>query len=252
MYLLASQGLSVHNACMFLFLKLVLAHMVADFILQFEELYQLKLRSWLGHFFHALIHGIVSLLLLLPYLSSPRVWIFVAAITVIHYLQDQIKYSLQAKDPKNTFWYFTIDQIVHVAFLATAFLLPEAREAARSTGFKAFDGIYLDQHLTLFVILFIGVTFKAAYFLHSLRKTFVPRTRPDHFITSFEMSWGLIERSIIAFCFLSPTPLLLAFSVAPAVVRPFSPRMHSVTDFILNYAYAALAGYGFGLWMKVL
>jgi hypothetical protein len=235
---------------MFLFLKLLLAHMVADFILQFEELYRLKLRSWLGHFFHALIHGIVSLLLLLPYLNSPRVWIFVAAITIIHYVQDQIKYSLQAKDPKNTFWYFTIDQIVHIAFLAAVFLLPEAHESARAFGSKNIDPVYLDNRLTLFWILFIGVTFKAAYFLHSLRKTFFAGSRPDHFITSFEMSWGLIERSIIAFCFLYSSPLLVALSIFPAAVRPFSPRLRSVTDFALNYAYAALAGWVFGIWMR--
>jgi hypothetical protein len=42
---------------MFLFLKLVLAHLIADFILQFEELYQLKIRSFLGHLAHVLIHG---------------------------------------------------------------------------------------------------------------------------------------------------------------------------------------------------
>jgi len=59
-----------------LFLKLILAHLIADFILQFEELYQLKIRSFLGHLFHALIHGLVSLALLYPYLNVLQIWIF--------------------------------------------------------------------------------------------------------------------------------------------------------------------------------
>jgi hypothetical protein len=234
---------------MFLFLKLVLAHMVADFILQFEELYRLKLRSWLGHFFHALIHGLVSLLLLFPYLSSPRIWIFVAAITIIHYIQDQIKYSLQARDPKNTFWYFTIDQIIHVLFLAAVFFLPEAQEPARGFGNPALDRFYLSRNATLLAILFIGVTFKAGYFLHSLRKTFIPNTRPDHFITSFEMTWGLIERSLIAFCFLDFSYMKLALTLLPAVLRPFSKRLNSPADYLLSYAYAALAGWAFSFWI---
>ncbi len=226
---------------MFLFLKLVLAHMVADFILQFEELYRLKLRSWVGHLLHALCHTAASVAFLLPYLNL-RIWIFILSITIIHYLQDRVKYALQAKDPKNTFWYFTIDQIFHVLFLAAIFFLPESREPAR--GFNS--------HITLFLILFIGVSFKAAYFLHSLRRTFFSKNmRPDHFISSFEILWGLIERPIIAFCFLALSPATLMLSLAPAALRPLSPRMRSGLDFFLNYAYAALAGWAFSFWVKI-
>ncbi len=236
---------------MFLFLKLILAHMVADFILQFEELYQLKIRSWLGHFFHALIHGLVTLLLLFPYITDIRVVVFVCAITVIHYLQDQIKYSLQAKDPKNTFWYFTVDQIFHLLFLSAVFFLPEAQSQPRTFGIPAVDKIYLNQDLTLLAILFISVTFKASYSLHSVRKTFFKNSRPDHFITSFEMSWGLIERPWISFCFLSPSLAGLAFSFVPAPFRLTSPRMKNGLDFFLNYFYAALWGWVFGFWVKL-
>src|SRR5664279_3677669 len=98
---------------MFLFLKLILAHLIADFILQFEELYQLKVRSFLGHLSHALIHGLVSLALLYPFLQEPQIWIFVVGMVLIHLAQDLIKYSFTKKMPANTFIYFMTDQICH-------------------------------------------------------------------------------------------------------------------------------------------
>ena len=238
-----------HNARMFLFLKLVLAHMIADFILQFEELYRLKLKSWTGHFLHALIHGMVSFLLLFPYLQDPFIWVFVAAITVIHYFQDQMKYSLQAKDPKNIFWYFTADQIFHVLFLASIFLFPAAHKPAGP--YPVWNSFFQNSRATLCLILFIGVSFKAAYFLHALRKTFFKNTRPDHFITSFEMTWGLIERPWIAICFLAGTPFALALSPVPGLLRPLSPKTRGWLDFFLNYGYAASAGWLFNHWIKL-
>ena len=113
---------------MFLFLKLILAHLIADFILQFEELYQLKVRSFLGQLFHVLIHGLVSLILLYPYLNNPSVWIFIAALVLIHLTQDLIKYSFTKKTPANTFAYFMTDQLCHVLVLSAVVLFPISRE----------------------------------------------------------------------------------------------------------------------------
>lgn len=236
---------------MFLFLKLVLAHMVADFILQFEELYQLKLKSWLGHAGHVLMHLLMMIVLTLPYLSQPAVWVFILAITAVHYLQDQIKYSLQAKNPENTFWYFTIDQVFHLLFISTVFLLPASREIL-SLGSGKLHKLYTSNTLTLLLIAFIGVTFKSSYFLHSFRKTFMPRSsRPDHFITSFEMAWALFERTWILGCFLVLSPLSLSLSVIPGIFRPLSPKLRNLPDFIMSYVYAAAAGLIFRHWIPL-
>src|SRR5690348_8070655 len=121
---------------MFLFYKLVLAHLVADFILQFEELYQLKLKSKLGHIFHALIHGGVCLILLLPYLPGRAFpWVFIAVIVTIHYFQHLLKCRLRDLYPKGNFYFFALDQIIHILFLATILLFPFSKAAPALTGF---------------------------------------------------------------------------------------------------------------------
>ena len=233
---------------MFLFLKLVLAHMIADFILQFEELYQLKLKSRLGHLAHAFFHALVSFILLAPYLSDPVIIIFIIAVTVIHYFQDQIKYSIQAKHPEQIFWCFTLDQIGHFLFLASIFFLPSAQIEKGFPGHPHLDLLYRDPTLTLALILFIGIGFKAAYFLHAFRKTFIPDTRSDHFITSFEMAWGIAERSLIVFCYLNLSPIIFLVSLTPGLARLSSRKMCSLLDFSLSYGYAALAGWIFSRW----
>ncbi len=222
--------------------------MIADFILQFEELYQLKLKSSLGHLAHAFFHALVSFILLAPYLNDPLIIIFIIAITVIHYFQDQIKYSIQAKHPEQIFWCFTLDQIGHFLFLACIFFFPASHIEKGFPNHAPLDSIYRDPSLTLALIVFIGIGFKAAYFLHSLRRTFIPGTRPDHFITSFEMAWGIAERSLIAFCYIHLSPLIFIISLTPGLARLSSKKMCSTLDFFLSYAYAATAGWLFSCW----
>ena len=234
---------------MFIFLKLVLAHMIADFILQFEELYQLKLKSQLGHLAHAFFHGLVSFILLAPYLSDPVIVFFIIAVSLIHYFQDQIKYSIQAKHPKQIFWCFTLDQIGHFLFLAAIFFFPAAQVEKGFPASAHLDLIYRDPSLTLYLILFISIGFKAAYFLHAFRRTFIPETRPDHSITSFEMAWGIAERSLIVFCYLHLSPLIFIISLTPGLARLSSKKMCDLLDFCLSYVYASFAGWLFSHWL---
>ncbi len=230
---------------MHLFLKFILAHLVADFILQFEELYRLKVKSLLGHFYHAAIHGIVMLALAFPYLSNPVFIAYIVVLAVIHYYQDCIKYTLQARDPKNTFWYFTIDQVIHVAWLATAFLIPASYLPAMNS-----ETVRTDNFWTVCACVFIASTFKGSYWLFSLRKTFIKGSRPNHFITSFEVAHGLIERTFVTGCFIF-LPLATAFPVSLSIglLRFGAPKLRNVLDFALSWTYAAFFGILLYFWM---
>ena len=236
---------------MFVFLKLVLAHLIADFILQFEELYQLKVKSRLGHIFHALIHWVCSLLLLVPYLNMPFVWIFISATSVIHYFQDLFKYQLQEKHPKQIFWCFTIDQIFHFLFLASIFLFPAARVERGFPGHRTLDFLYSGNTATLYAIAYIAAIFKGCYFLHALRRSFIPETRPGHFITSMEVWHAMAERglTVSVFLFNIPSPALLIALPLVALLRISSKELRSITDFVLSFFYAAAVGIFFRHWL---
>lgn len=235
---------------MFLFQKLYLAHLIADFMLQFEELYQLKLKSKLGHLGHVIIHLAVSLLLVFPFLGNISIWAAVILITAIHYFQDNVKYSLQAKYPQNTFWYFTIDQIVHIAVVALIFLFPAAQSVSIPAGSGGAHYLYYDSIPTLTAILLILATFGGSYLLHSIRKTFIPGSRPLHLITSREMSHAIIERGLIASAFaFSHSPICWASTLLIGIIRVPFPQLRSKFDFFTSFLYAAALGILFKLWL---
>lgn len=238
---------------MFLFLKLALAHLIADFILQFEELYRLKVKSKAGHFFHAGIHAVMMLLLAAPYLPSyPLLGLDLILLAVIHYAQDGIKYGIQAKHPKLIFWCFTIDQLFHFLFLATVMIWP-ASWSPVLMGNSVLAQLYRDNLWTLYLCAFIATTFKNTYLLHAFRLSFIPGSRPDHFITSPEVAWDLVERAwITGWILFAPLPLALAAGLPIGLLRLLSPKRKNVLDFILSAGCAVAAGLLFGHWIKVL
>jgi hypothetical protein len=226
---------------MFLFLKLVLAHLIADFILQFEELYQLKIRSFLGHLAHALIHGIISLVLLFPYLNEPVIWAFAAGIVIIHLTQDLIKYAFTQKNPANTFFYFMADQACHILVLSAIFLLPVSHEIRGFPGSLLLDAIYRTNAWTLYTIFFILLTFAGSYILNAFTKSFIPGESPVFLIRSQEMFHAIFERSLVAWLLLTNTSLF-AVALVPLVGLfrlPFK-LLRSWKAFLLSISYAVL------------
>jgi hypothetical protein len=226
---------------MFIFLKLILAHLVADFILQFEELYQLKVRSFLGQLLHVLIHGLVALALLVPYWNAPSIWFFVAGLVLVHLAQDLIKYSATKKTPKNTFVYFMTDQLCHILVISAIFLLPISREVRGFPGSLLLDLIYRNNIWTLGAIFFITLTFAGSYILNAFTKSYLKGFSPTYLINSQEMAHAIVERSLVAAILLinaSPWTILLIPCVG--VLRlPLKP-LRDLTAFLLSLNYAIL------------
>ncbi|MFA5160117.1 MAG: DUF3307 domain-containing protein [Candidatus Omnitrophota bacterium] len=226
---------------MFLFLKLILAHLIADFILQPEELYQLKIRSFLGQLFHVLIHGLVSLMLLYPYLNTPQIWLFVAGLVLVHLVQDLIKYSVTKKNPANTFVYFMTDQLCHVLVISTIFFLPVSHEVRGFPDSPRLDMLYRMDIWTLDAIFFIILTFAGSYILNAFTKSYLKEHSPLYLISSLEIVHAILERSLIAWILLSSTPpwMLLLIPCAGVLRLPFKP-LRDLTAFLLSLSYAVL------------
>ncbi|MDD5226483.1 MAG: DUF3307 domain-containing protein [Candidatus Omnitrophica bacterium] len=226
---------------MFIFLKLILAHLIADFILQFEELYQLKVRSFLGQLLHVLIHGLVSLLLLYPYLNAPTIWLFVAGLVLIHLGQDLIKYTFTQKTPTNTFVYFMTDQFCHVLAISAIFLFPISHEVRGFPAIPFLDSIYRTNLWTLGAIFFITLTFAGSYILNAFAKSYLKERAPLYLISSPEIAHAILERSLIAWILLAGTsPWTLLLIPCTGILRlPFKP-LRDLTAFLLSLNYAVL------------
>ncbi|MFH1800691.1 MAG: DUF3307 domain-containing protein [Candidatus Omnitrophota bacterium] len=231
---------------MFLFLKLILAHLIADFILQFEELYQLKVRSYLGQAFHAMIQGLVSLILLYPYLNTLQIWLFVAGLVLVHLAQDLIKYSATEKLPANTFVYFMADQFCHILVIGTVFLLPISHEVRGFPTSPLLDMFYRVNAWTIDAIFFIMLTFAGSYILNAFTRSYLKDRSPLYLITSMEVAHAIFERSLIGWIMISSVsaPWMLFLLPCVGVLRlPFKP-LRDLMAFLLSLSY--------GIWISLL
>ena len=232
------------------FLKLCLAHLIADFILQFEELYQLKLKSLLGHILHALCHAAISLLLLWPYLGNPFIWVLVLSLSAIHLFQDLIKYRLADRHRKYFFIIFMLDQALHFMIISSALWFPECRQVLGFASWPVMNELYMNARWTLYAIAFVTATFAGSFTLHALRTNFLPDSRLNHFITSWEMVHGILERSVLTWLFIFvPNPWVLVFSPLVGLVRLFFKRIRNRNDFLFSFDYAALIGLVFRIFI---
>lgn len=96
---------------MIILVKLLLAHLIGDFILQpqywVNEKEKLKYRSP-KLYIHALLHGLLVLLLL----WDLKYWFLAMLVSTLHYVIDVVKLNCQKKENKST-WFF-IDQTLHL------------------------------------------------------------------------------------------------------------------------------------------
>ena len=98
---------------------LILAHLIADFILQPAILIKQKFKSWNGIFIHALIHFFTLLLLFSKNFSVLNILFASLLICFMHYVIDYLK-ILYEKNETHYYFSFIIDQFAHITFLLIA------------------------------------------------------------------------------------------------------------------------------------
>lgn len=98
------------------FLKMLLAHILGDFVFQTKSMVN-KRKEHVGYLFlHVLIHAIILGLFFYPEINT--YWISIAFITVSHLAIDSLKIWLENKYPTKPLLFFCIDQILHIGVLA--------------------------------------------------------------------------------------------------------------------------------------
>lgn len=99
---------------MILFVKLLLTHLLADFVFQpdpWVEEKQLKKHKSPKLYLHVLLHGLLSMVIV----AELAFWPYAIAISSSHFLIDWAKLAFQ-KDPAQKSWFF-IDQLLHLGLL---------------------------------------------------------------------------------------------------------------------------------------
>ncbi|MCS4433163.1 DUF3307 domain-containing protein [Aquiflexum gelatinilyticum] len=105
---------------MIIFIKILLAHILGDFLLQPKSWVIEKEKKKAASpklYFHVLIHGI----LVMVFLWNFQYWLLALLVLISHFLIDWAKLEFQTKKSK-TAW-FIADQILHVAVLISLALI---------------------------------------------------------------------------------------------------------------------------------
>ncbi|MBI5754436.1 DUF3307 domain-containing protein, partial [Candidatus Peregrinibacteria bacterium] len=94
---------------------LIFAHLLGDFIFQPNRLVLWKIKSKCGILTHVIVHFILNLLILSPFIWNGHYWVIAAAFLICfaHFWIDEIKISYDLKHDKKVIP-FLIDQLMHL------------------------------------------------------------------------------------------------------------------------------------------
>lgn len=178
---------------MTLLLKLVLAHLIGDFLLQptrwVLEKEERKLKSP-KLYLHVMIHGLLVMLLVWDW----QQWPVALGIVLAHLLIDSIKLYLQKPKTKN-FW-LLIDQLLHLISIAWIWYLVTTQEI----DLRAF---FDNPKFLGLITLGIFLTLPAAILLSSILQKWsesIP-SQPDQSLQDAGKYIGILER-LFVFCFI--------------------------------------------------
>lgn len=158
---------------MFWFLRLFLAHLIADFPLQTNRVFKYKVYNKYGILIHASIYLIITILLSIPYLTSPICVSYIIFLFLLHTIIDLSKIKKFSKN--NGIKEFLKDQIQHFITLISVILLPEAKEPKYlnlNFSLSFLNRFYNSDYYILLSIGYFFVAFAGTIFYFYVIKTF--------------------------------------------------------------------------------
>jgi hypothetical protein len=107
-------GLSPGTQEMNIFWLLLLTHLMADFPLQTNRIYDVKNKNAVGIIPHVAIYTVLNVVVLLPFLNSVYTWIAIVTLTIIHTVIDRGKIIFVRSGQRDDLLHFAIDQVIHI------------------------------------------------------------------------------------------------------------------------------------------
>ncbi len=145
--------------------RLLLAHFLTDFTFQSEWFFRQK-NKYLSRIFHGAFAGLLSLLIVLPYMEvkgrvNIPLLLLVIAIGVSHILIDVFKLYLSLQKDRETFSLFIADQTLHllIIYLGVSLLPPQMYQES-AIEFKLLTFIVFTLWATPIIVRIIESEFK--------------------------------------------------------------------------------------------
>lgn len=226
-----------------IFTKLILAHLLGDFILQpnswvaDKENHQLKSKYL---YFHVLIHTALSFI----FLWDVQLWWVAALVGVTHFIIDSLKLSFQSVKTKKR-WFF-IDQLLHIAVIGGI-----------SFYFNEFNLSFIqDQNFLKVFVAAVFLTVPASIFIKLLLSSWTPVSEELNKLQTESLSSagkyiGILERLLVFTFILVNHWEGVGFMIAAKSVFRFSDlaqaKQRKLTEYVLigtllSFGMAVLTG----------
>jgi hypothetical protein len=217
----------------YLFWRLLLAHLIGDFVLQTDTIYKKKISGAWGEILHAQIVGIVLVLFSWPYLGYLSVWLMIFSFVIVHVFIDRFKMRFTSKR-LSSFWAFTLDQALHVLTFFPIFLFGYSHKPHLMRSY--FLRWYNDNVIVIALSGFILASFGGTYLLHNFKKTYLKQYLNEPLPSM--VNYGLFERMFIYLAMLTIPRISAVIIAMLAGVRIM--RKSDCREFLLNLFYAVL------------
>jgi len=236
-----------------LFLKLLLAHFIGDFVLQPKKWVQ-KRQEHIGYLLlHIALHTALLIIFFLPELSDQ--WQVILFISCAHLLIDSGKIYFEKKNTRRAFLLFMADQTLHILSLIVVVLYKYGLPIDWETLLSAKSLLYV---LTFVLIVFVSPIALRVFFSKWTSETDVV-TKPKNSLVDAGMLIGIMERLLIVLFihvgFLSGIGFLLGAKSIFRFGDLTNAKDTKFTEYILvgtlaSFVIGIAIGYGLRLGLK--
>ena len=228
---------------MFIFLRLLLSHFIADFPLQVSKVYELKLKKAWGSFVHSGIVVLVCIVMNIPFLHRPQIWVVILWIWLIHGLQDWLKVTYCEKVKKDNLWIFMLDQMLHIALISVVFLIPKLNFISIPHENSLLLRIYNNDTLVIYLMGYIFACFGGIFINLYMKEAFLKI--PFEEIPNGRVKWlAILERALIMTSVLACGYWLLLIPLVWVVKILMTKKREKIfyVDLVINTIIAVVVG----------
>jgi len=154
---------------MFVFTKLLLAHLIAEYPLQTPKIFEWKSKNLGGVILHVSIYLGLALLFTLPeWIKNPSLLLFIFTTFIIHIFIDEGKNIYIRKTGNDDIFAFGVDQLLHIFTLLFYFLIYPYSQISQA----GISLIQKSQGIFAYLIGMVLVSYAASIFIFYIRRTF--------------------------------------------------------------------------------
>ena len=239
---------------MFFFLRLLLAHLLADFLFQTNGIFRIKVKYNWGVLLHGSITGITAVIFALPYLHHPIVVSFIIISWVFHIFQDKAKIIINLQVERNTLWTFLFDQFLHIGVYALiAFSTVSLSRATFPILPEVLDPIYSNDKIVIFACWTLVLTYCMFILQEYIKKTLCGDKKEGVTFPGLALKYyGIGIRALIGISIwagAAVSPLWYALAVAGAGMGFFMVKTNRVK--ILDYQISTIVAVIIGFLMQI-